>query len=826
MAVAFVLVAAACQEVGHVRGNAGLTGVFAKETTISTANVSFLAPLWRSSTAVGHPDDGVSVLGNQIFTPTAVFSMNPFGCSGEPLACPPQFGHTGSTAAGPGGSSPTEVGTRTYVLPAASTSAASPTFAAFANAVSGLCSGSPLSCPAVWQADISAYDPTGTANVGGRGGATVVGDVVYVTSEATGHLFAFSTSTNACTGSAPASCQPLWAVEGLAATAPPAVVGDTVYVASAATATRPAGLYAIPTDASTCTGTPLLCEPEWSGTVTESTLTDPAQVTPPIVTATTAYVGFGPTMYAFATNQSNCAGSPATCSPRWTANLGPMATTRRAAPGLDGTKLYVLTDGAIRILDAYLGGQTATLSMPTGVTFDATGVALANGAAFVGSSDGLLAFDATCTATCYPILQTLRGAKISSPIVAQGRVYTLANGTLAVLAPTTPSDPDPTSLLSIGNTRNYLGTGSLLTGAAGTVTGREGMWLGISGYCTERHQGDRIASRYANGSSTNNTCAGTTNTDYVDTNYRYVVTVPSGRTSPIDVVIYDGNFLDGNAVTGEFSPGASQSIPSMSTAFALYAPDDTPDDDTDNETMASVGGCASAASGTNGSKTFSSGVTDDNYSVAIPGVTNATGMWLLCTIPPDAPAGQYLLKVRNQSSVTGAAAMTEGSNDFSIFALPTAPQQYLCDSLTDSLCPSVTTKDHLGVHVATAGVSGSADFRFLVIGPELRGRTIAIDLWDPAEGATSVEILKPIDPTTSGAATFDYVVSDGSSGSGVTRIYNGGSSLPYNNRLVTITFTVPADYAPPPTNPYWKVRYGFAGLSATDRTTWSARVVA
>ena len=115
-------------------------------------------------------------------------------------------------------------------------------------------------------------------------------------------------------------------------------------------------------------------------------------------------------------------------------------------------------------------------------------------------------------------------------------------------------------------------------------------------------------------------------------------------------------------------------------------------------------------------------------------------------------------------------------------------------------------------------------------GAGFAGRTIRVQLWDAAEGATELRIKKPtgtntwVDQAVDYSSTCTPANTPGASGSNVTAITNGGGPLPFNGCLLDITFTVPADYSPPPDNSWWRVQYAYS-QSATDRTTWSAAVI-
>lgn len=387
----------------------------------------------------------------------------------------------------------------------------------------------------------------------------------------------------------------------------------------------------------------------------------------------------------------------------------------------------------------------------------------------------------------------------------------------------------------MGSPRNYLGTGSILTGTVGTPTEPERKWAAISGYCVDKQQGDRIAARYSNGASGQNTCSGTNNSEFKDTNYEFYIELPAARTQAVDVVIYSGNYNDGNAVTGESNAGGTSGTSTgLPTTFTLYRADSTILDDSDNPSMTSVSGCTSGVgTDTDGDKTFNAGALEDNYSINVTGVTDRPGMWNICRIPTSAPAGKYILRVRNQASATGGPSNNIGSNAFSIFAIPNNANsnsspggQAICDARTTTTCPKVYSKDYMSISVNSVGGT-SADMYLAEIGQEHAGKKVRIELWDSAEGATKVEILRPTgaSPYTWALQTFSWTSTDGNSGTSTTEISNGGSVLPYNNDLLTIEFDLANNYNPPAGNAWYKIRYSFAGSSVTDRTTWSVEIL-
>ncbi|MCX7619456.1 MAG: pilus assembly protein TadG-related protein [Acidimicrobiales bacterium] len=415
----------------------------------------------------------------------------------------------------------------------------------------------------------------------------------------------------------------------------------------------------------------------------------------------------------------------------------------------------------------------------------------------------------------------------------------------------------------LGSPRNFIGTGDFGLGSANTPYEMENLWMAISGRCTDKQQGDRKAALKAN-NNTNNNCQGADNLEYSDINYEYYVELPTNRTYDTDVLIFSGNMMnvgtsstqcntpgtwdpDGSGplpaepvnVTNEMCFGGLASQPVMPTTFTLYQADSTPLDDSDNPPMTAVNGCTSGfGTGTGGQKTFNPITTpnqnttaEHNYPSAgtawnpAPGqFRSRLGWWRLCTIPASAPAGKYILRVRNQSSPGGAASNNNGSNAYSIVA-NRSTNPGLCDYRTDSTCPRVYAKDFMSVYARSAG---TAQFFLAEVGPQHAGKQVEVQLWDAAEGAQSLRIKRPNGCNSWVDETFDFRVNSNgtggieASGTGVQVINIAGYD--FNNDLITINWTLPASWNPPACNQWYRVEYTYSA-SATDRTTWSLKII-
>lgn len=248
-----------------------------------------------------------------------------------------------------------------------------------------------------------------------------------------------------------------------------------------------------------------------------------------------------------------------------------------------------------------------------------------------------------------------------------------------------------------------------------------------------------------------------------------------------------------------------------SFTYTLYAPDSTPFDDSDNP---AVPGC---------STTFAANTAfDATYDDYL-----GSRRWnKLCTISHDdtvMAAGRYIMRVTNGAPGTATA---DGSNQWGMVArYQGAAGNGLCDGRSDDLCPRVYGRDAISVYANTS--SASASF-FLAEIPDYHvGKTLELELWDPGEGGSQIEILQPdgADSWTTKSFSWQSFNNDGSdhsSGSNVSSVSVTGSV--FNGKLLRIRINLNG-YDPPEDNQWWKVRYTFTSGSVTDRTTWSARVV-
>ena len=189
----------------------------------------------------------------------------------------------------------------------------------------------------------------------------------------------------------------------------------------------------------------------------------------------------------------------------------------------------------------------------------------------------------------------------------------------------------------------------------------------------------------------------------------------------------------------------------------------------------------------------------------------------LCTITTSMPSGRYILSGKNGAPgvLTG-----DGSNQYGVVARYTsASGDGLCDGRTDATCPRVYGKDAISVYANTS--SAAASFYLAEIGSEHVGKKLKLELWDPGEGGSTLEILSPTGSNSWSPVSFSWKVDTGTPAT--TSSLNVTNNV-FNGKLVEITIDL-ASYSPPTDNDWWKIRYTFTSGTVTDRTTWSARII-
>jgi outer membrane protein assembly factor BamB len=224
----------------------------------------------------------------------------------------------------------------------------------------------------------------------------------------------------------------------------PAVAHRVVYVGS-----FDGSLYAFHAGGRTnCSGSPKTCAPLWTADLTAGFPGTTVHSSPTVANGM-VYIGSDiGTFFAFdAAGNANCSGSPKTCAPLWTANLGSDVASSPVV--VDGV-VYVASAGTRQLFALDAAGNTNCSGspkrcMPLWTTTTTNGTiesspAVTNGVIYIGDSNFVLyAFDAAgstnCSGspkTCAPLWTSAIGSAnggslFASPAVSDGIVYFSAN---------------------------------------------------------------------------------------------------------------------------------------------------------------------------------------------------------------------------------------------------------------------------------------------------------------------------------------------------------------------------------------------------------------
>lgn len=359
----------------------------------------------------------------------------------------------------------------------------------------------------------------------------------------------------------------------------------------------------------------------------------------------------------------------------------------------------------------------------------------------------------------------------------------------------------------LGSPRNIFGTGNLIFGGSA-----ENYWAAVSGYCSGVENGDlRLArgDRTWNGSDW--TCPGLADSpDYDASGYQYAISLAQDLPQALTVEIYDAAYYQSSSAPDRSLRSGSV----ITTRFEIWDDNGTPLDSSDNVRLSSTV-VASGASGWR--ETWRS-----LPSISVP------------------RAGRYFLRVFTQAG----EANSYGSNGFGIRAR-TGSTFAACTTISGATgysasCPQVHGVAEMSIYANQPGTQ--ADFYLAQVDPVHAGKTLRVELFDPGEGASAIQVLNPngtVEPftwsTPCNPPTPPTGGCSGTSGAGDRLVVSGTGTQPspnlssnsrYNNRRVTLLVDIPADavtrYAG---KAWWKIRYQTTASAVTDRTTWGATII-
>lgn len=402
----------------------------------------------------------------------------------------------------------------------------------------------------------------------------------------------------------------------------------------------------------------------------------------------------------------------------------------------------------------------------------------------------------------------------------------------------------------MGSPTNTLGTGNL--------GNNENFWLAVSGYCASKEQGDLLmpvsdanwtsASNPPSGSNWSACTGGNTvvNDDYDERGYWYAVKLDADAAFNVDVQVYDASRRRCHSAS-QTNPGRG----CRSNNASYYVGDSA-----EFTTPSGSGESWSGSNWTGGYQTTTRFVLHDQVvgfdfrsSPVLATLTaanndgNYQGRWVTVGTLSNPTKGIYPLQVFTLAGQNGRT-----SNAFAVRAVPQGSPNTVCSTIVGdpnylASCPQVHGLEHMGILAnltdAAAG-TGQASFYLAQVNDKHAGKMMEINLWDPGEGASRLEILDP----NGNPATFDWETqcgggiaspTGGCSANNVTQLTVSGSNMTqpgpyrlsssrYSDRLMRIYVDLPNDFTPYAGKEWWKIRYTVAG-SPTDRTTWSVRIL-
>lgn len=454
------------------------------------------------------------------------------------------------------------------------------------------------------------------------------------------------------------------------------------------------------------------------------------------------------------------------------------------------------------------------------------------------------------------------GIKINWNITSDGVATSITNQSVPTyfarmvlphLAITRTSYSMSTPAPILGSPYNVLGTGNL---SIPGLPNAQNFWLAINGICSPKEDGDYFTARYDHSkgpfttaldarndyvpASTGRThcpdprkpSAYPENPDYESNGYSYFVDIPKSPsgTGTVSIEIYD---------------------PAMNSSLPDYV-DDMPGDQ-----VTAWGNFAFDLFNTNGTP---GNPNDDTEVLPHPFALYADDKrigshtwWTLYTIPAASipNGGQFrveALPLEDYPNVDynkpAFEAANRGVDAFSIGAFASWESNgsiHACNADTDINCPRVYALNSESIFNNLSGraTGGHVDILLASITPQFVGQTFNLMLWDPGEGTQGIQLVEPngtpipFTYTSSGSFPGDVGPSSNSavttldtSSTDTHAIVNGTPTLSndytFNDRLVTLTFTIPSSYEANTVGAdnWMRLRYVVSSSSPNDRTTW------
>ena len=323
-------------------------------------------------------------------------------------------------------------------------------------------------------------------------------------------------------------------------------------------------------------------------------------------------------------------------------------------------------------------------------------------------------------------------------------------------------------------------------------------WLSVNGTYTGKNEGDPFSTVCYLGSAGPGGpppypnpvpagCSATGNHEYRNPAYYFAVNVPAGHVgTTLAVDVFDGPWTDPALQTADYH--YRWDVTPYVTTFRLLAPDQTPDDPSDN----AVEICR-----------------DDYHALGSPGYDPSEAqVWdTLCTT--TAVEGTYVLEL----SVSGD---TYSNNKFS-----------LRSRINGSTANNVEMWGFGALSLAMHDPNTSPVFKIVRLDPIYAGTSLVVALWDAGDlgqagtltfgGAVAGLECRARELDDHGSVVANWHADDGGAGCELNIAPNE-----HNNQWVEFQFDVPTTYACP-ASCWADVTYAF-GSAPHDRTTWTATI--
>ncbi|WP_345508121.1 pilus assembly protein TadG-related protein [Terrabacter aeriphilus] len=377
--------------------------------------------------------------------------------------------------------------------------------------------------------------------------------------------------------------------------------------------------------------------------------------------------------------------------------------------------------------------------------------------------------------------------------------------------------------LSMGSPCNEFGDDPETANRSGNCSDAGKFWANVGSIGASKASGDAYQNKVCGGGVDG--CSGSTNTDYDESGYYYVVTLQRAVTNfrveafdPAFVAVGDlcnNAALKGKDRAGAVDPryAAGATTPyctgdvrfggtgEVSTQFTVRRAGPS----TvfwDPATYPAVPGCDQTYAGHNLSNVATMPI--DTY--------NVFRKWApLCTIA-NAPAGQYMIQVKTNG--TGADAAS-GHNRFGLRAYSTTDS-----SAKDAIAISGFSKMAVYANLPSA----QTKFYLARVPTAAAGQRLSIRLFDigDSSGTGTVKILNPSGTTPTGCT------GTGPQTSLASCTFTASSA--FNGKWQTVSVPIPTSYSCTDSDPnacWWKLSYDYGtGNQPADTTTWSASLEA